>query len=200
MDALGTHKKCLALTCTYGVTLQSKRRRPLPIPSLLYSHRHTARSYRSLRSMQPPNIYIVGAQSTGKTTLTLALVERIQRDQNAGRQTSIPTPAVITEVARRVMEKHGFETQETFASADRVTHLQQLILDAQLQEQRQVQQGTWFISDRSGNFSFPQSKSCFRVAHHRENQWSLSEYAYRSRPPRLRPPPCWPLRCGRPCR
>ncbi|EKJ72483.1 hypothetical protein FPSE_07364 [Fusarium pseudograminearum CS3096] len=71
-----------------------------------------------------PNIYIIGPQSTGKTTL----IHKIQDDlQHWLAGTSIESPSIISEVART------------------------LILEAQaVAEKEALQTSSWFISDRSG--------------------------------------------------
>ncbi|KAG5983616.1 hypothetical protein E4U55_007716 [Claviceps digitariae] len=94
---------------------------------------------------QPPNIYIIGAQCTGKTTLVNALV--------ASLDDSLPCvrPAIIGEVARTVLSTHDFTAHDITTSIQRCSKLQMLILKAQhAQEQQALNTSTWFISDRSG--------------------------------------------------
>jgi predicted ATPase len=104
-------------------------------------------------SKKPRNIYIVGAQCTGKTTLIKALQDHfnaanLHSDQDSH---SIPRPMVITETARTILQQHKFTADEITSSPTRALALQQLILDAQVQaESVVVKQGKWFISDRSG--------------------------------------------------
>lgn len=100
-------------------------------------------------STQPPNVYVVGAQCTGKTTLIDALTKRFHISENrnwAGRTTS--EPQVIKEVARKVLKKHNFTTADITSSPARALELQKLILEAQYHAE-QTAAGSWYISDRS---------------------------------------------------
>ncbi|VBB82157.1 Putative protein of unknown function [Podospora comata] len=92
---------------------------------------------------QPPNIYIIGAQCTGKTTLVKNLHANFESNS------SHEPPILITEVARTVLKQHSF-TAADVVNPDSI-QLQSLILQAQASAERQVTQtGQWFISDRSG--------------------------------------------------
>jgi predicted ATPase len=94
--------------------------------------------------VKPRNIYIVGAQNTGKTTLVKALRDHFNQDETY-------PPRVITEVARTVLEKHSFTADDIKSSPARALALQQLILQAQVNAERlALKEGKWFISDRSG--------------------------------------------------
>jgi nicotinamide riboside kinase len=97
-----------------------------------------------------PNIYIVGAQSTGKTTL----VNRLKLELSAFLSQAglaIDEPQIISEVARTVMRENRFMTEEIRDSPERSLALQKLILSAQLEsEETALSKGSWFISDRSG--------------------------------------------------
>jgi nicotinamide riboside kinase len=103
---------------------------------------------------KPRDIYIVGAQCTGKTTLTKAL----QAHFNDGDHTyecvggyHVSAPKIITEVARIVLKQHNFTADDISSSPARALALQQLILQAQVRaESAALEQGEWFISDRSG--------------------------------------------------
>lgn len=89
---------------------------------------------------QPPNIYIVGAQCTGKTTLVNNLKRRLVENP----------PVIISEVARTVLKQHHFTAADVVRPA-RSLELQRLILKAQSKaERRAVDEGRWFVSDRSG--------------------------------------------------
>ncbi|KAG5926767.1 hypothetical protein E4U42_002961 [Claviceps africana] len=93
----------------------------------------------------PPNIYIIGAQSTGKTTLVNALAASADHLPPSTR------PSIISEVARAVLAKHDFRAHDIRASHQRCSALQMLILKAQHdQEQEALRTNSWFISDRSG--------------------------------------------------
>ncbi|KAK5659402.1 hypothetical protein OQA88_603 [Cercophora sp. LCS_1] len=90
--------------------------------------------------MPPPNIYIIGAQCTGKTTLV----------NNLASPFSSNPPVLITEVARTVLKEHHF-TAADVVDPFRSLGLQRLILQAQVKaESEAVSDGRWFISDRSG--------------------------------------------------
>jgi nicotinamide riboside kinase len=93
------------------------------------------------------NIYIIGAQSTGKTTLVKAL------EQHFADLESNPSsrPNIISEVARTVLIKHNFTASDIIFSPTRALALQKLILETQSYAERHAnEQGGWFISDRSG--------------------------------------------------
>lgn len=102
------------------------------------------------RSSKPRDIYIVGAQCTGKTTLVKALQEHFNNaDECDGYRTS--RPKFITEIARIVLKQHNFTADDIKSSPARALALQQLILQAQLAAERVLSaQDEWFISDRSG--------------------------------------------------
>ena len=95
-----------------------------------------------------PNIYIIGPQSTGKTTLVNKLQSNLESwpvDSSAG------TPGIISEVARSVLIKHKFSAKDITSSTTRCLALQKLILEAQASaEDEALQSSQWFISDRSG--------------------------------------------------
>jgi nicotinamide riboside kinase len=94
-----------------------------------------------------PNIYVIGAQSTGKSTLVHALANRFR--ENTSRD-SRNAPRIIQEVARGVLRDHNFTAVDIRASRTRALQLQRLILDAQAQAERQaLRSSSWFISDRS---------------------------------------------------
>ncbi|KAK1834908.1 P-loop containing nucleoside triphosphate hydrolase [Podospora conica] len=98
--------------------------------------------------MPNQNVYIVGAQCTGKTTLVNRLDQHFHGDPPpAG------PPAIIKEVARTVLVKHNFTADDITSSQERCLLLQRLILEAQAKAEREVLQAgaaAWFISDRSG--------------------------------------------------
>lgn len=101
-------------------------------------------------SAKPSNIYIVGAQNTGKTTLVKALQKHFDRRDNCKwKDEQISAPKIITEVARGVLQKHAFTAADITSSRTRAIELQRLILEAQLQAEAETDDG-WFISDRSG--------------------------------------------------
>lgn len=100
------------------------------------------------RPPNPPNIYVIGAQSTGKTTLVSALEKYFEQHST---YLSEPTarPHIIKEVARSVLRDHHFTADEITASKPRALQLQRLILNAQSKAERSFGQ-EWYITDRSG--------------------------------------------------
>ena len=86
------------------------------------------------------NVYVIGPQSTGKTTLIKALVEFFGGDG-----------AVIQEVARNVMREKGYSRIDVDSNDDeRKFGLQRDIFNAQVEKELAlVQAGTPFVSDRS---------------------------------------------------
>ncbi|KAK6835159.1 hypothetical protein PG987_009853 [Apiospora arundinis] len=99
-------------------------------------------------STPPQNIYIIGAQSTGKSTLVDAL-EAHFRQNNVS---SLPALIVIREVARAVLRDHSFTAGDIPTSPARALELQRLILAAQAKAENEAtsaSQPSWLISDRS---------------------------------------------------
>jgi predicted ATPase len=90
------------------------------------------------------SIYIVGAQCTGKTTLTQAVALRLQA---ICPELKI---AIIQEMARSVLERHHFTREDIRKSSSRCISLQKLILDAQYDREKNIDPETTLISDRSG--------------------------------------------------
>ncbi|KAK8067362.1 hypothetical protein PG997_014109 [Apiospora hydei] len=102
----------------------------------------------------PRNIYIIGAQSTGKSTLVDALEAHFRQNTSS----SLPAPTVIREVARAVLRDHNFTAQDIRDSPTRALELQRLILAAQAKAEGEVKNkasltpstpSSWLISDRS---------------------------------------------------
>ncbi|KAF5577510.1 P-loop containing protein [Fusarium pseudoanthophilum] len=95
-----------------------------------------------------PNIYIIGPQSTGKTTL----VNKLQADPEHGLvDSSIDKPQIVSEVARTVLARHKYSAEDILISKTRCLELQQLILEAQAEAEKEaLKSSSWFISDRSG--------------------------------------------------
>lgn len=93
------------------------------------------------------NIYIIGAQSTGKTTLINALARTFDGDLK---------PVIIREVARTVLREKDYTRDDILNSPVRALELQRLILDGQLAAEEAAEEAagtntsTWVISDRSG--------------------------------------------------
>jgi predicted ATPase len=96
------------------------------------------------------NIYIIGAQSTGKTTLVTALTKWFTFGSAAHSPPTV-APCIIREVARTVLKEHSFKAEDIRASSTKALDLQRLILKAQAEaESNASKTGNWFISDRSG--------------------------------------------------
>ncbi|KAI1821309.1 AAA domain-containing protein [Xylaria intraflava] len=96
----------------------------------------------------PPNIYIIGSQCTGKTTLVNALTEHFNHSPAKAKE----QPGIVKEVARSILKNHGFTRGDIRNSRDRALDLQRLIIEGQFAaEEAQVHAaaGAWFISDRS---------------------------------------------------
>lgn len=100
------------------------------------------------KSLEALSIYIIGAQSTGKTTLVKALASYFESSPMC-LSGSIPQPAIVTEVARKVLQTHQFTANDIEHSPARALQLQRLILGAQNEAEAALESG-WFISDRSG--------------------------------------------------
>ncbi|CEI41744.1 hypothetical protein FVEN_g3748 [Fusarium venenatum] len=98
-----------------------------------------------LTKINIPNIYIIGPQSTGKTTLVHKLQDDLQHWAEPKK------PHIISEVARTVLTKHNYSAHDIQTSPTRCLELQQLILEAQaIAEKDALETSRWFISDRSG--------------------------------------------------
>ncbi|KAG7001383.1 hypothetical protein G7Y79_00032g067360 [Physcia stellaris] len=93
------------------------------------------------------NIYIIGAQSTGKTTLVSALAIHFANTKHDSPDAFIQ-PFQLKEVARNVLKKHGFTAHDITSSKARALELQRLIIEAQAKAEVDLGQ-TWYISDRS---------------------------------------------------
>ena len=96
----------------------------------------------------PKNIYIVGAQSTGKTTLLGALSTHFTTPPTP--TTSTPAPLIFTEVARTVLRQHNLTASDITSSPSQNLSIQKLIFEAQYAMEKAAGTSQWFISDRSG--------------------------------------------------
>ncbi|KAK4170718.1 hypothetical protein QBC36DRAFT_350818 [Triangularia setosa] len=72
---------------------------------------------------QPPNIYIVGAQCTGKTTL----INNLRGHFDNNRDPPQEPPLLITEIARTALREHSFKAADV---------------------REATKSGQWFVSDR----------------------------------------------------
>ncbi|KAI4246120.1 MAG: hypothetical protein L6R40_002072 [Gallowayella cf. fulva] len=94
----------------------------------------------------PSNIYIIGAQSTGKTTLVTALGHYF--GQNLKSYGLAENPHQLKEVARGVLREHGFTASDITTSKSRALELQRLIIQAQIRAEKALEH-SWYIADRS---------------------------------------------------
>lgn len=89
------------------------------------------------------NVYIIGAQSTGKTTL----VDALERSFDSALK-----PVVVREVARKVLQEKNYTRDDITNSPVRALELQRHILEAQIVAERAADgsMSSWLICDRSG--------------------------------------------------
>ena len=76
-------------------------------------------------------LYIIGAQSTGKTTLVNALEETFHRNESTKAERDVTKPHIIREVARTVLREKHFSRHDIATSPSRALQLQKHILNAQ---------------------------------------------------------------------
>lgn len=100
-------------------------------------------------SIPSRNIYIVGAQSVGKTTLVNALA-RYFEEVAIEQAKPLLQPRLVKEVARGVLRRHNFSADDIVSSKSRALELQRLILEAQAEAEKAAGDEGWYISDRSG--------------------------------------------------
>ena len=101
------------------------------------------------------SIYIIGAQSTGKTTLVNALARTFEEQATGANK---QTPRIIHEVARKIVQREAqFSREEVAATPERALKLQHHILAAQYDAEVTIRHANtpvpapeWYISDRSG--------------------------------------------------
>ncbi|KAJ4120247.1 hypothetical protein NW769_000093 [Fusarium oxysporum] len=89
-------------------------------------------------------IIVIGRKTT--------LVNKLQSDLGHWlADTSIDKPQIISEVARTVLVTHKYSAEDIQTSTSRCFELQQLILEAQAEAEKEaLRTSSWFISDRSG--------------------------------------------------
>lgn len=94
------------------------------------------------------NIFIIGAQSTGKSTLVEAL--KGIYTNNTGPES--PKVIIIEEVARKVLEDLGISGPDSINSTEDFLQLQAAVLKGQLGAESKAKRKNvaWYISDRSG--------------------------------------------------
>jgi nicotinamide riboside kinase len=96
------------------------------------------------------NLYIIGPQCTGKTTLVNALEKTFDIDRD---KISTQQSMFIREVARTVLNEKGFHRDDITKSPTRALQLQQHILEAQYNAEITAcasNESSWVICDRSG--------------------------------------------------
>ncbi|MCJ1359044.1 MAG: hypothetical protein MMC33_009044 [Icmadophila ericetorum] len=98
---------------------------------------------------RPRNIYVIGAQSSGKTTLTAALRLHFQDKSELASRAISRKLYVLEEVARQILQDHNAIGKDVFESSSRALELKTLILEAQYEAENAIKD-SWFISDRSG--------------------------------------------------
>jgi nicotinamide riboside kinase len=99
------------------------------------------------------NIYIIGAQSTGKTSLVNALKTSFEHDPSRNHNSCPQQPHIIPELGRIVMREKGFTRQDITVSPIRALRIQQYILNAQYTAETTLcppNTAAWCICDRSG--------------------------------------------------
>lgn len=106
----------------------------------------------------PRNIYIIGAQSSGKTTLTAALKLYFEeKSEGASGAMTAQQPHILGEVARQVLQDCHFTGKEVSESQSRALEMQTSILEAQYEAENAIK-GAWLISDRSGVYAIVYGK------------------------------------------
>ena len=99
------------------------------------------------------NLYVIGPQCTGKTTLVNALEEAYAIDTKLESENVTPQPAIVREVARTVLKEKGFSREDITTSPARAFELQKYILEAQFEAETTattINSPSWYICDRSG--------------------------------------------------
>ncbi|MCJ1231868.1 hypothetical protein MMC12_008547 [Toensbergia leucococca] len=107
-------------------------------------------AHASSNILGPKNVYIIGAQSSGKTTLTSALETYFDNKSDlTWKAVIVRKPHILREVARQVLQDHESTGQDVSGSKLRALELQTFILEAQHKIENAAK-SSWFISDRSG--------------------------------------------------
>ncbi|RYP05736.1 hypothetical protein DL764_003594 [Monosporascus ibericus] len=100
------------------------------------------------------NVYIIGAQCTGKTTLVNSLEENFDSSNCGQPGEQMPKPTIIREVARTVLREKKFSRDDITNSPSRALQLQKYILEAQMEAENTASKSDnpspWYICDRSG--------------------------------------------------
>ena len=100
------------------------------------------------------NIFVIGAQSTGKTTIVNTVEQQIltQHESPLSIACQQQKPTFIREVARNVLISYHFSREDITTSPQRAFQLQKHILDAQFEAEDAAsrQLPNWYVTDRSG--------------------------------------------------
>jgi nicotinamide riboside kinase len=100
------------------------------------------------------NVYIIGAQCTGKTTLVNNLEEKLDSSGCGQPGKQMSKPIIIREVARAVLREKQFSRDDITNSPSRALQLQKYILEAQVETEKAASKSAhpspWYICDRSG--------------------------------------------------
>lgn len=99
----------------------------------------------------PKNIYVVGAQGTGKTTI----VNGLKRHYEPELECSDPeTPKYVPEIARRLLEELQISGDDIKISPEAYLQFQKALLQGQYKAEAALSSFhnglSWYISDRSG--------------------------------------------------
>ncbi|CAO2656610.1 Nn.00g054130.m01.CDS01 [Neocucurbitaria sp. VM-36] len=99
------------------------------------------------------NIYVIGPQCTGKTTLVNALELDFTPATEGNCKIFVQKPDITREVARTVLKEKGFTRDEFATSPARALQLQKYIIEAQYDVETArstTSPPSWYICDRSG--------------------------------------------------
>ncbi|KAL8691549.1 MAG: hypothetical protein Q9218_003246 [Villophora microphyllina] len=125
-----------------------------------------------------PNIYIIGTQSTGKTTLVTALGQYFTGEVSHHNLTNAPHQ--LKEVARGVLKQHSFTASDITNSKVRALELQRLIIDAQASAEADLGD-TWYIADRSALDAVAYAQQYVGAAEARDLQQGTAWYGITTR-------------------
>ena len=100
----------------------------------------------SSKCVSPANIYVIGTQYTGKSTLVSHL-ERHLKSNPVYQEHNFHEPQILQEGARNILREYNFTAADIRNSKPRALELQRLIVIAYCQVE--MKYNTWYISDRS---------------------------------------------------
>lgn len=95
-----------------------------------------------IENMRP--VYIVGAQCTGKSTLSRAVEVKIKEEYPQ------LTVELVNEIARPALDEFHINRNDIRNDPERCYFLQKLILEAQCRRESEIDANTMMVSDRSG--------------------------------------------------